>query len=413
MNSKQPANATIFVDGQWPQWRGVARDGHAVGSRLPKQLPPRLPEPSWRVELGIGYASPVAAGGIVIGLGRTEDGNEQAVAIDERSGKVRWTQRWKSDFVPPDPTAGKGPNATPVIDKDRVYVLGLGGMFHCLDLRSGRILWKHDLAAQYWGVSRGPAGDDWFPVCGCATSPLVLGDTIVLSVGGAKAGALAGFDRQNGKLRWSFLDDRSSYGSPVLIETGGVRQVVAPTGKRLVGFSPSDRKLLWELPMKAMYEQTILTPAFWRDIVLAGGEARPMEGLRLITDSRGGWEARSLWRNAEMSAYLATPVVFDRWATALDHRSRRLVTVDMETGKTVWTSPRIAKMFAVTTVAANRLLVLTDLGKLHVAAAVGDAWREEVVWDVPGEGPWWSQVAVLGDRLLIRDARGISAYRVG
>ncbi len=397
---------------EWPQWRGVNRDGSAVGSRLPAVLPPKLPAPRWRVELGIGYASPVAARGIVVGLGRLPEGKEQAVGIDQRSGKVLWRHSWESSFVPPDPTAGKGPNATPVIDNDRVYTLGLGGMFHCLDLKSGRVLWKHDLASEYWGVSRGPAGDDWFPVCGCATSPLVLGDTVVLAVGGRKAGSLAGFDRRTGKLVWSSLEDRSSYGSPVLAKIGGVEQIVAPTGKRLVGLARTDRRVLWELPMTAMYEQTILTPVVWKDRVLAGGEARPMEALQIEVSATGSAVARTAWRNAEMSPYLSTPLAFDNTAVALDHRSRRLVAVDLETGKTVWTSPRIARQFAVLTRAEKRLLVLTDLGKLHAAAAAADSWREEAVWDLPGEAPWWSQVAVLGDQLLIRDSQSVGLFPV-
>jgi len=379
---------------------------------LPKRLPTTLPPPVWQVELGEGYASPVCARGIVVALGRPEPGREQAVGIDLRTGAVRWRRAWESTFVPPDPTAGKGPNGTPTIDGDRVAVLGLGGMLHCLDLRSGAVRWRHDLNAEYWGVSRGPAGDDWFPVCGCATSPLVVGDTFAISVGGRKAGALAGFDRRTGALKWSCLDDRSSYGSPVRATLGGVDQIVAPTGKRLVGIAVSDRRLLWELPTTAMYEQTILTPVVWRDRVLAGGEARPMEALRIEAAPGGSVVARSTWRNAELSAYLGTPVIVDDCAVGLDHRSRRMVAVDMETGKTAWTSPRIAKMFAVSTVAADRLLVSTDLGKLHVAAATRDGWREEVVWDLPGEGPWWSQVAVLGDQLLIRDGRSLRLHRL-
>src|SRR5439155_163926 len=79
----------------------------------------------------------------------------------------------------------------------------------------------HDCQKEYWGVEKGELGDDsWFPPCGVATSPLMDGDTVIVAVGGKKAGAFAGFDRTTGKQVWKALDDRSSYASPVIRSPG-------------------------------------------------------------------------------------------------------------------------------------------------------------------------------------------------
>src|SRR5262249_58938079 len=103
-------------------------------------------------------------------------------------------------FVAPDPTVPRGPNATPTVDKDRVYFFGLGGQLHCLDVNSGAVIWKHDCPKEYWGVVKGELNTDaWFPVCGCATAPLVDGDTGIVSLGGKKAGAFPGVDRETGQ----------------------------------------------------------------------------------------------------------------------------------------------------------------------------------------------------------------------
>lgn len=393
----------------WPQWRGPRRDGVAVGARLPERLPESLPVPRWRVPVGIGYASPVVENGMVFAMGRDDAGKEWCYGIDDASGKVRWKHGYASAFVPPDPTAGKGPNSTPTIDRDRVYALGLGGMFHCLDARTGRVLWKRDFAREFWGSDPNPLADNGHPVCGAAASALADGDTAVIPVGGPKGGSLAAFDRRTGAVRWKALDDRSSYASPLLAEIAGVRQWVAFTGKRMVGLDAATRALLWEHPFKAMYEQTIATPALWRDRVLVSGEARPTVALE-IGRSGAGMTVRTAWQNPELSAYLVSPVVVADHAIGMDHRSRRLVCVAMETGKTAWTSGRVARQFAALTVAGGRLLAVTDLGEIQVVAADPKAFAVERVWKAGEPGQLWSQLAVVDNRIYVRDQKHLSCY---
>ena len=93
-----------------------------------------------------------------------------------------------------------------------------------------------------------------------ASCPLVLGDRVLVEVGGKKAGTLTAFDRNTGAVAWQSLSERSSYASPVVADLGGVPQIVAFTGLRMVGLRLSDRELLWDFPFPAAFEQTILSP---------------------------------------------------------------------------------------------------------------------------------------------------------
>ncbi len=43
----------------WPQWRGPNRDGVVPPRATPAAWPPSF-EPSWTLEIGEGYASPIA-----------------------------------------------------------------------------------------------------------------------------------------------------------------------------------------------------------------------------------------------------------------------------------------------------------------------------------------------------------------
>jgi hypothetical protein len=58
--------------GDWPQWRGPNRDGHAVAARLPTKLPDSAPAPTWKVKIDEGYAGAAVAGGKVFALARDD-----------------------------------------------------------------------------------------------------------------------------------------------------------------------------------------------------------------------------------------------------------------------------------------------------------------------------------------------------
>ena len=45
----------------WPQWRGENRDGVATASAIPTAWPDELSK-RWKVDVGVGYASPVVVG---------------------------------------------------------------------------------------------------------------------------------------------------------------------------------------------------------------------------------------------------------------------------------------------------------------------------------------------------------------
>jgi outer membrane protein assembly factor BamB len=393
----------------WPQWRGPNRDGVIRESKLPAAWPAQPPAPKWQTIIGIGYSSPVVANGQLFIQGR-KGGSETCLSFDAATGKPLWKIAYPSTFEPPDPTAGKGPNSTPTVDGDRVYMLGLGGMFHCLDVKTGRVLWKHDLAKEYWGVEKDDDGSDkWFPVCGASASALVDGKTVILPVGGRKAGTFVAFDRETGKIAWKTLADRSSYASPMISDIAGIRQLVGFTGVRMVGIATDDHRLLWEHPFTAQFEQTIIAPVLWKNRVIVCGEAKPTEALEIASD--GVKLAKQVaWRNADLSAYLTTPVVHGDSLFGFDQRGKRLVCIDLASGKTTWSSPRIGRLFVALQVDGDRILAVSDSGELIVAGTGGTAYVEQGRWKVAEPNTIWSMPAVVGSRIYIRDKDRLTCY---
>src|SRR5688500_11198773 len=72
----------------WPQWRGPNRDGAASAFREPSAWPENLKQ-QWRVDVGLGYATPLVIGPRLYMF--TRQGEEEVMtALDAASGKVIW-----------------------------------------------------------------------------------------------------------------------------------------------------------------------------------------------------------------------------------------------------------------------------------------------------------------------------------
>ena len=193
--------------------------------------------PLWKQPVGGGYASFVIADGRAFTI-EQRGGRELAAAYDLATGRELWTSAWNALF---QADGGDGPRATPAWHDGRLYVLGATGEFRALDAATGRTLWRTDILAD------AGAGNIDF---GTSASPLVVDNTVVVLPGGANGQSVVAYDRQSGKRVWGALDDRAAYSSPMLVTLAGVRQILAFTETRLVGLSPENGKLLWELPWR-------------------------------------------------------------------------------------------------------------------------------------------------------------------
>lgn len=400
------------VKADWPQFRGPGRDGHSLDAQFPKTWPAEPPKPKWTADIGLGFSgAAVSRGRLFIHARNDEKGEERCLCLDANTGKQLWEVSYSCRFKAPDPTAGKGPNATPSIDRDRVYFFGLGGMLTCAAFDSGKVLWQHDCEKEFWGVKKTTNGDDaWFPPCGASASVLVDGQTVIVPVGGKKAGAVSGFDRETGKLLWSALEDRSSYASPLIASPGGVKQVVAFTGTRMVGLRHADRELLWDHAFPTRYEQTIITPVVWKDLVIFGGEVKPTVGVRLTAD---GTKVKKeiAWTSDDLKLYVSSPVVFRDHLIGFDFRTGKLACLKLADGSVAWTSPSLGTKHVSLVLAGDVLLTLTLDGELRVAKVSTDDYTELAKWKV-SEKNTYAHLAVVGNTLFVKGPQTLLCYEL-
>src|SRR5262245_43075042 len=97
----------------WPQYRGVARDGVAGAFAVPQTWPETLVQ-RWKTEVGLGYATPLIVGDRIYVFSR-RGGEETMSALEAQTGKEVWHTGYAVDFTMHSAATrhGKGPKSTP------------------------------------------------------------------------------------------------------------------------------------------------------------------------------------------------------------------------------------------------------------------------------------------------------------
>jgi outer membrane protein assembly factor BamB len=155
----------------WPQYRGMNRDGISLETGLLKTWPEAGPKVVWKAEVGPAYSAIAASGGRLFTMD-SKGADEFVVCFDATTGKVLWRYRNDANF---DNDQGNGPRSTPVVDGNLVYALGALGQLTALSTQDGKKIWAHNLRTEF--------GSE-IPQWGTSTQPLVEKDLLIVDVGG-------------------------------------------------------------------------------------------------------------------------------------------------------------------------------------------------------------------------------------
>lgn len=204
---------------------------------------------------------------------------------------------WKCEFSNGrDMDYGSGPRATPLIDGDKVYVLGAFGELHCLDIGTGATVWQKDFVKDL-GVKK-------VPTWGYCASPLLAESKLIVNPGGDAA--LVALDPDTGDLVWQGEGGRANYSSLIVGSFGGVTQVVGYDAKSLGGWELKSGRRLWSLEVDASDGYIVPTP------VAVGGNlliAHPNNPAQLFTfDNHGVIREPELCTNEDLLPDVSTPV---------------------------------------------------------------------------------------------------------
>ena len=384
----------------WPQWRGPARTGVIEGFKPPASWPDR-PKQIWKVQAGIGHASPIVAAGRVYLFSRTGD-QESISARDLMTGKELWRQAYDATYtMNPAATAhGKGPKSTPVHDRGRIFTFGISGVLSAWQAQDGRLLWRKDFKKEFKST---------VPDFGVAMSPIVAGDLLILHAGGIGEGAVMALDPASGTTKWAWKGDGPAYSSPIVAEFGGTRQIVTLSQRSVVGLSLADGGLLWQLPFTTEYDQNSVTPVVVGDAIVYSGIAKPTTAIR-VSRNAGKWQTSEVWQNADVPMYMSSPVAFGGYLYGLTHRNRgQFYCLDVKTGKTMWTTKGREGENAAMLTAGDLVFAMTTEGELVVMRANPNQFEAVKRYTV-ADSAVWAHPVLIGSGLVVKDVETLAYW---
>jgi outer membrane protein assembly factor BamB len=395
----QAANAMSLAGAQdWPQWRGPNRTGAVTSFTEPASWPERL-DRQWQVDVGLGYATPLLVGSRIYLFTRQAD-DEVMQALDAETGKSLWRTAYPAPFTMVQATArhGAGPKSTPAYADGRLFTLGMTSIVSAFDARTGRRLWHTPATAAQ-------------PQFHTAMSPVVDGDLVIVHVGGPGDAALKAFDVSTGRLRWSWDGDSPAYGSPIVLDLQGTRQVVTFTHQNLVGVSAGTGELLWRRPFTTPSNTTSQTPILHRDLVIQAGRDNGITAFR-VNRRDGAWTTEDVWSTDDVSLHMTNGVVVDGVLYGLSHlNSGQYFGLDLDTGRVLWTSdPRQATNAALVS-AGKTIFALEDDGELLVLRA-GRAGFETIRRYEVADSQTWAQPAISGHRVYVKDVSKLTRWNL-
>jgi len=348
--------------GDWPQWLGPKRDGSTAEIVAPWK-PKEPPKVLWRQVVGQAFSSPVVANGRVFVHACVKDKEEEEVtALDAATGKVLWKESYSRP--PFQSVLGNGPRATPTVAGNRLYTIGVNGVLSCFEVEKGKRLWQVNLYKHF---------NAELPIFAVCCSPLVVGNRVIVSVGG-KERCVVALNAETGVVEWQTLDDPASTSSAVLF-AGGERlrgtapDVVFMTPLRLLGLDPLDGTLRWEHPMVFQPAGTSPTPIAVGGRIVASTQAHGAVAVQ-IGKQEDKQSAAPAWQNKEMKSYFSSGVAAGDLlflvTNAIDPLPATAITcLEAKTGKELWKKEKVGYFHAgLIRTGDGKLLVLNDSGLL-------------------------------------------------
>ena len=382
--------------GSWPQFRGPDRTGVAPAGRpLNWSWSGGTPREVWAVPVGEGHAGAAIHSGRVFLVDYDRQKKEDAIrCLSLDDGREIWRHTY---YVKVKRNHGMS-RTVPAVNGS--IVVALGPMCHvtCLDMHTGKLLWKKDLVKEY-----GTTVPPWY----AGQCPLVDGDRVILAPGGDPL--MMAVDGRTGKTVWRTPNPGGwgmTHASITKTEVDGQPMYVYPFTRGVVGVGVDDGRILWRKPDWRINIATIPSAVVVPPdrLFLSGGYNAGCAMVRLRA-SGDRVEVEELWRLAAevFGSAQHTPVFYEGhlYGVAPDGQMACLNL----SGKRLWASgPSRGFGLGPYFVADGKLVALNDQkGTLHVAEASAQSYQETASAKVLSGHDAWAPMALADGKLILRD----------
>lgn len=386
---------TSQICGQdWPQILGPQRNGVASNENLFDAWPEGELTLIWKKSVGQGYAGPVVKDDSVVVFHRVDD-LQVCERVNANTGETVWKTEMPAAYEGGGIDSDLGPKAVPLIHQDHVILYDPSGQLICLDFSDGSKKWERSALKDY----RGREG--YF---GAGSTPLAVGDKVIVNVGGRSAGLVA-FDLESGKEVWTAVEDQASYSSPILSDDGS--RVFAVTRFKAVCVNVEDGSVQFEVP----FGKRGPTVNGAMPVLVEGGlfvNSAYQVGAKWIKKLESD-KPTVVWENDEtFSSQYSTPV-FDQghfFGTSgrEDFKNGTFRCFEAETGKVSWSQEM---PIGHTLLIGGKILHIDFQGRLRIIQANNEEYVEEYTTQL-FDGPTRCIPAISGGRLFARsNAKGM------
>ncbi len=386
--------STLTVADDWPQFRGLQRDGVSPETGLAKEWGESGPKEVWRKTIGPGYSAVSIVGDRLYTMYVVEiDGQDKevAVALSAKDGEELWRTPLGDRF---DNEFGDGPRATPTVSGDRVYVLDSRGTLAALETKDGSVVWSMNFIEKF---------EIELPNFGYATSVVVDGDQVIVQAGGTEGNNYLGIDKDSGEIVWSHGSGPAGYNSALPVQVGDKKRFVYVADGQLICIDEEGGEV-WahEWPQGETHAMPIRIPP--DKLYLAGAEG---VGARLfrVKETDGKGEIELLWEQPFMRNHFSSAVVHDGTIYGFDNATLKAISV--EDGKVAWGKRGLGKGSLI--FADGHLVVLSDRGKLLLVEATSEGYEEKGSVQAL-EGLCWTAPAFADGRLYLRNHDELVVY---
>jgi outer membrane protein assembly factor BamB len=364
----------------WPEFQGAGRQNIWNETGLRASFGPNDLSRVWSAPVGPGYSGPTVAGAGVYLMDRPDRERERVACFDRATGKPLWEHAYECRYEKIG--YDHGPRAGVTIADGRAYSLGTMGNLHCLDAKTGAVIWAKNLATDY---------KIDMPIWGLTSSPLVEGDTVIVQAAAPADGAcIVAFEKMTGKEKWRAFNDKAGYVSPIMIEQAGQRVLVAWTAQRIAGLDAATGRVYWEVPTKpTKMPINVPGPALSED-----GSRLFLsvfyDGAKMLRLDREKPGAELLWARAGINerttdalhAMISPPFVRDGHIYGIDSYGQ-MRCLAAETGERIWEDGRAVPNGRWATVfmvrqgqKSERVWMVTELGELILAKLTPAGYEE-------------------------------------
>lgn len=361
-----------LLGADWLEFRGNDNLSIANGSTYPLKWSAQE-NVAWKSPLpGAGVSGPIIIGDrvVVTASSGVKDDRLHVMCFKVSDGSLMWERRfWATGRTLHHPTSSNAA-PTPASDGKSIFAFYSSNDLICLDLE-GNLRWLRGLTQDY-----PTAAND----VGMASSPLVVGDTVVVQCQSQGESFAAGINKADGTDLWrTDLAKTACWTSPTLYrapsENGAATDVVLiQSPDRTTAHEPRTGQTLWSYDAAC---QSIASSCSADGIVYL-----PADGLTALKPNTKDGAVEVLWKSNRLGPYAGSPV-FDRDSIYVINRSGVLACADEKSDLkwqtrlkgTFWATPVVAgeHMYCVNQDGLTLVVKLGEKGEVVAENELGDS----------------------------------------